>query len=159
MSEPSQRQQRVVQEAMSWLGTPYHHCADIKGPQGGVDCAMLLVRVYTACGLVPLSFEPRPYSPDWHLHQAEPIFQAWLEQYGDRVVCPSTEPANAHLQPGDVLCWRYGRGYSHGAVYVGGDAGHIVHALRPAGAVVLGSVFEAELRARQRLAYRIRGLA
>ena len=39
----------VVAEARSWIGTPYHHAADVKGH--GVDCAMLLIRVYCDCRL------------------------------------------------------------------------------------------------------------
>ncbi|MDO6044547.1 hypothetical protein Q4P48_08410 [Neisseria gonorrhoeae] len=42
---------RIVEEARSWLGTPYHHHAMVKG--AGVDCAMLLVAVYGAVGLLP----------------------------------------------------------------------------------------------------------
>jgi cell wall-associated NlpC family hydrolase len=40
----------VVAEAKTWIGTPYHHAADVKGH--GVDCAMLLVRIYGDLGLV-----------------------------------------------------------------------------------------------------------
>lgn len=58
---------RIVEEARSWLGTPYHHHAMVKG--AGVDCAMLLVAVYGAVGLLPEGFDPRPYPQDWHLHR------------------------------------------------------------------------------------------
>ena len=51
--------QRIVEEARSWLGTPYHHQAMVKG--AGVDCAMILVAVYRAVGLIPAGFDPRPY--------------------------------------------------------------------------------------------------
>ena len=43
--------EKIVAEARSWIGTPYHNCADIKGV--GVDCGMLLVRVYVDTGVVP----------------------------------------------------------------------------------------------------------
>ena len=46
----------------------YHHVADVKGH--GVDCAMLLVRVYCDLGLVE-RFDPRPYTRDWILHRSE----------------------------------------------------------------------------------------
>ena len=59
--------QRIVEEARSWLGTPYHHQAMVKG--AGVDCAMILVAVYRAVGLIPAGFDPRPYPQDWHLHR------------------------------------------------------------------------------------------
>ena len=49
----------VVAAARSWIGTPYHHAADVKGV--GVDCAMLLVRVYSDLGLIDRSIRgPTP---------------------------------------------------------------------------------------------------
>ena len=30
-----------MREALSWAGTPFVDCADVKGPAGGVDCAQL----------------------------------------------------------------------------------------------------------------------
>ena len=40
--------------------------ADIPGV--GVDCAMMLVRVFCDLGLVE-PFDPRPYTRDWMLHR------------------------------------------------------------------------------------------
>ena len=87
----------VVAEARSWIGTPYHHQADIKG--AGVDCAMILVRVWVDLGLVP-AFDPRPYPIDWHLHQAEERYLAQLQARAVFVDAPL---------PGDIVVWRYGR--------------------------------------------------
>ncbi len=67
---------RVVAAARAWIGTPYHHAADVKG-QGGVDCAMLLVRVYCDLGLVE-PFDPRPYTRDWMLHRDEERYLGFL---------------------------------------------------------------------------------
>lgn len=140
------RRAQVVQEARSWLGTPYHHQAAIKG--AGVDCAMLLVCVYKAAGLVPADLDPRPYSPDWHMHRGEELFLGWLERCGERVDLP---------RAGDVAVWRFGRTYSHGAV-VTSDDGEIVHALMAAGLVTLGHVRETELAQRQAQYWRVRGV-
>lgn len=148
--------QAVVVEARSWLRTPYHHCAAVKGPQGGVDCAMLLLAVHQAVGAVPLHVDPRPYAPDWHMHRSAELFLSWLDQYAQRVPDLPDARADAGLQPADVLCWRYGRTYSHGAIHIGG--GQIIHALRPAGQVCLGTVFEADLLARPRRVYRLKDL-
>ena len=65
----------VVATARGWIGTPYHHAADIKC--AGVDCAMLLVRVYADLGLVP-PFDPRPYTRDWMLHRNEEKYLGFL---------------------------------------------------------------------------------
>ena len=61
----------VIAEARTYIRTPWHHMADIRGV--GVDCAMLVRRVYIDCGLVP-DFDPRPYPQDWHLHRGEERF-------------------------------------------------------------------------------------
>ncbi len=65
----------VVAEARSWIGTRYHNCADVKG--AGVDCGMLLVRVFVDTGLCQ-PFDPRPYPPDWHLHRSEEKYLGFL---------------------------------------------------------------------------------
>src|SRR4051794_18561064 len=56
----------VVREAESWIGTPFHHAARVKG--AGVDCLMLLAEIYEHAGIAP-HIEPSFYVPDWHLHR------------------------------------------------------------------------------------------
>jgi NlpC/P60 family putative phage cell wall peptidase len=97
-------QQLILTEARKWLGTPYHHAGDVLGV--GVDCAMLLVRVFCDSGLVPC-LDPRPYPPDWHLHRSEERFLSWVTDYADKVDSP---------QPGDVPLFRFGRALSHGGI-------------------------------------------
>jgi cell wall-associated NlpC family hydrolase len=106
----AQMRQAVVKEALTWLGTPYHHHARVKGV--GVDCAQLLCAVYEACGLVP-HIDPGNYAHDWHLHRGEEVFIGWLERVGARELLAPDWPA-----PGDVVLFRYGRAYSHGGVVV-----------------------------------------
>jgi NlpC/P60 family putative phage cell wall peptidase len=97
----------VVAEARSWLGTPYHHRAEVKG--AGVDCARLLHAVYRGCGLVAAIAIP-PYPPDWHLHRG-------AERYLAAVLDHAAEIAEPPL-PGDIALWRFGRCFSHGAIVV-----------------------------------------
>jgi cell wall-associated NlpC family hydrolase len=137
--------EQIVQEARTWLGTPYHHCADVKG--AGVDCAMILVRVYAACGLLPASFDPRPYSPQWHLHRGEELYQAWIAAAG------AIETGSPRA--GDVGLWKFGRAYSHAAILVDSGAGEIIHALKDAGRVTLGAVYEQPLAGRACKWYRV----
>jgi cell wall-associated NlpC family hydrolase len=113
--------QAVVKEALTWLGTPYHHHARVKGV--GVDCAQLLCAVYEACGLVP-HIDPGNYAHDWHLHRGEEVFIGWLERVGAREVRAPVRPAS-----GDVVLFRYGRAYSHGGIVVDGPGElTVVHA-------------------------------
>lgn len=121
LAEPvinSNSSERIVAEALTWLGTPYHHAADVKG--AGVDCAMFLVRVFVDAGLVP-AFDPRPYPPYFYLHSSEPKYVSWISQYGI--------PVDAE-RPGDVATFSFGRSVSHGAICLGDD--RIIHAYEKA---------------------------
>lgn len=102
--ESYDRGELIVREAKRWLDTPYHHAGDVLG--AGVDCAMLLVRVFCDSGLVP-PFDPRPYPPDWHLHRSAERFLGWIAQFAERAESP---------QPGDVALFKFGRCVSHGGI-------------------------------------------
>ncbi len=126
---------------MSWLRTPYHHCADVKG--AGVDCAMLLVRVYQAAGLVP-DFDPRPYSTQWHLHRSEEKYLGFLLQYATQVEEP---------EPGDVVVYRFGRCFAHGGIVI--DWPVIIHAHMAAGNVELADGLQGWLADREKKFFRV----
>ena len=117
----------VVAEARTWLGTPFHHAAAIKGV--GVDCAQLLIECYAVVGVA------RPdvgeYAADWFLHEGSDAldrFTRWVDAY--------CVPVSAPL-PGDLALFTYGRAVSHGAIVV--DADIVIHSFRDQG-VVLGSL-------------------
>lgn len=107
-----------VEEALTWIGTPFGDCADIKGPGGAVDCAMLMTRCAVDTGLLA-PFDPRPYAPRWHLHRNEELFVDFV-----------TGKLGAHEietpQFGDIAVWQFGRTYSHGGILINSD--EIVHA-------------------------------
>ena len=123
-SEENPERAAIVAAARSWIGTPYHNCADIKG--AGVDCGMLLVRVFVDLGLCA-PFDPRPYSPDWHLHRGEERYLSLLLARARKIERP---------EAGDMMLFRYGRCYSHGGIVVASDPLTIVHAFHPAGCVL-----------------------
>ena len=138
--------ERVVAEAMSWLGTPYAHRQRLKGV--GVDCAQLPLAVYAATGLIPAEADVGAYAAQWHLHRGEELYLRHVEALGGR------EIAREEAEPGDFAIWRYGRTFSHGAVLVG-QGGRIVHAVRGQG-VVLGDLnADEDLRARPVKLYRL----
>jgi NlpC/P60 family putative phage cell wall peptidase len=115
---------RIVAAARAWLGTPYHHAADVKG--AGVDCAMLLVRVFCDLKLVE-PFDPRPYTKDWMLHRGEERFLGFLLARSIAVASP---------EAGDVVIFRVGRCFAHGAIVTRADPLTIIHAYGPARRVV-----------------------
>jgi cell wall-associated NlpC family hydrolase len=138
-----QERAAVVAEARSWLGTRYHHAADVKGRQGGVDCAMLLVRVYCDLGLVE-RFDPRPYTRDWFLHRNE-------ERYLGFLLARSHEVREPGL--GDIVLFRMGRCFAHAGIVSRTDPLTIVHAFGPARYVVEDVIARrAELAARLKTA-------
>lgn len=134
---------RIVAEARSWCGTPWHHEARVKG--AGVDCAQLLIAVYSAVGLIPNIFTAH-YPADWHLHRDEPRFLTELLQHCRAVEAPL---------PGDVVMFRYGRHAAHGAIYAGEDL--MIHAWRDAGQVIVSEISNSPLAPRLHGYYRWTG--
>jgi cell wall-associated NlpC family hydrolase len=106
----------VVAAARKWIGTPYHNCADIKG--AGVDCGMLLIRVFVDLKLAA-PFDPRPYPSDWHLHRGEEKYLGFVLANAAEVETPA---------PGDLMVFRFGRCYSHGGIVTVARPLTIVHA-------------------------------
>ena len=119
----------VVAEAMSWLGTPYHHRAKLKGV--GVDCAQLPLAVYARTGLIQ-DFDTGDYPFDWHQHRQE-------ERYAGMVLTLARELASIdQAGPGDIILWRYGRAFSHGALII--VLPQVIHASRKGDGVVLTEI-------------------
>lgn len=114
----------VIAEARSWVGTPYHSNGDLKGI--GVDCGMLLVRVFCDLGLAP-AFDPRPYPAHWHLHRGDEKYLGFILGLAAEVDVP---------QPGDVMLFLWGRCYSHGGIVTRTKPLTIVHAYYPARRVI-----------------------
>jgi cell wall-associated NlpC family hydrolase len=120
MSRESLQRHAIVREARSWVRTPYHQQGDIKGI--GVDCGMLLVRVFVDTGLCE-RFDPRPYADDWYLHRSEERYLGFIIDRAKEVLVPL---------PGDVMVFRYGRCFSHGGIVTNTSPLTIVHAFQPA---------------------------
>ncbi|MCE9561882.1 MAG: hydrolase [Planctomycetes bacterium] len=97
----------VVAAARSWLGTPYHHHARVKGV--GADCLTLLASVYAEAGVIPPVRIPE-YSHQWHLHRSEELYLNGVLEHAREISGPP--------EPGDTVVWKFGRCYSHGAVVV-----------------------------------------
>lgn len=135
MTEQRQRA-AVVAEARRWLGTPYHHAADVLG--AGCDCGMLIVRVFVDSGLLE-PFDPRPYPRDWHLHRDEERYLGFVIDRAREVAAPL---------PGDVVVFRHGRSFSHGGIVSDGEPIRLIHASWPARMVIeedlVGSPFAAK---------------
>jgi cell wall-associated NlpC family hydrolase len=124
-----------VAEAKTWLGTPFRDQGDIKGPNGAVDCAMLLVRCAASVGLIPADFDPRPYPPQWLLHKDEERFLGVVSEFGKEVQRPPI--------PGDVMIYKVARCFAHGGIVIEKD--RIIHAYYKTRHVEISALNEVEL--------------
>ena len=105
MTEQELRQ-KVVDAALTWVGTKYHHMGRVKGV--GVDCATLLCEVYEEAGIIQ-HIDLEYYPEDWHLHRDAERYMDVLLQYCDKTEKP---------QMGDIAMFKYGRSASHGSIIV-----------------------------------------
>lgn len=136
----------IVAEARSWLNTPYHHAAQIKGV--GCDCAMFPAAVYHAMGLIG---EPEfeSYPQDWNLHRSEERYLSMVETMA--------RPVTGLPEAGDFVLWRWGRCFAHGAIVSQWPG--IIHAVRGQGVVIDDASRNARLAdpSRDRLCFTVVG--
>lgn len=108
----------VVAEALSWRGTPYVGNGGVKG--AGVDCAMFPLLVFSSLGLVEF-VDPRPYPMQWAIHQSSERYLKAVLTYTQEILGPP--------QPADLVMFKFGKVYSHGAIVI--DWPWIIHANPP----------------------------
>ena len=132
----------VIAEARSWLGTPWHHQASVKGV--GCDC-IGFVRGVAERFLGPISIE-LDYAPTWHLYRADPRMYE-----GFRALADEIGPAEADAA--DILLFGVGKGPAHHCAYVAPEGG-LIHCYREAGRVVEHAL-SPDWRARVRHGFRI----
>ena len=130
-----EKRNAICQAALSWMQTPYHHHARVKGV--GVDCANLLVAAYHEAGLaenIDLGFYPH----DWHMHRSQEMFLEWVDKVGlRRIDSPKM---------GDVAVFKFGRTFSHGAIMT--SANTAIHSYIDMG-VIISRLDEAPLQGRE----------
>ena len=105
-----ERRQSVIAEARSFVGTPFHFGASVKGV--GVACGPFLIACYAPfareAGLtLP---DPPPFAADWHFHTRDERFCDVVASFCRRAIAP---------EPGDLALFRLGakdRPWSHGAI-------------------------------------------
>jgi cell wall-associated NlpC family hydrolase len=113
-----QERERYVAAALDYCGTPYHHMGTVKGPNGGVDCATILLEAGADAGLVARETLPY-YAQHWHQHQTDELYLATILKW--------TSEAEPPALPGDIAIWKFGHTFSHAAIVV--DWPTIVHAV------------------------------
>lgn len=121
---------RICAEALTWLGTPYHNHARLRGV--GVDCINLLAGVFEAVGVASVGQLPH-YAQQWHLHQGDEVFAQGLDLHARRVELP---------EPGDVVLFRFGRTHSHAGIWLDGDRFVHAYARRSRACVIVTTMSE-----------------
>lgn len=119
----------VDRAARSWFLTPYHDCAQIKGH--GVDCGMLLRAVYVEAGLIK-NFEIAPYSPQHYLHRSDEHYLGYVQRFAHEI-------DKAKVGVGDIVLWKIGKCFGHGAIVVSPGWPAIIHAHSPTRKVRFGN--------------------
>lgn len=104
--------------ARGWVGTPFHDRGEVKG--AGVDCATLLKCVATEAGIVE-PFTLDHYSAQFFLHSAEERYLGWVRKF-------AREITEAEAKTGDIVLYRIGLCFAHGALIINPGWPHIIHA-------------------------------
>lgn len=108
----------ILDEARSWIGTPYRHQASVKAT--GCDCLGLIRGIWRAC-VGPEPVATPAYRPDWAELGGKDMLldaaQTWLQMID-----------NADAEPGDILLFRIriNAPVKHCAILSGAD--RMIHA-------------------------------
>lgn len=89
----------IVAEARTWLGTPFHEQASVKGV--GCDCLGLIMGVAAALGLAAVHGELKAAAISYNPTRIDPaLLKIGLGRHMDRI---------GAIEPGAVLLWKVGR--------------------------------------------------
>jgi NlpC/P60 family putative phage cell wall peptidase len=117
---------KLIAEAKTWLGTPYHTAGRVKG--AGCDCGTFLLGVIENVGYLP--HIDLPYYPeDIACHCAVPRYLMKIEEYCNRI---STDDK----KQGDILVFRFrGAKVPHHAAFVCDDE-YMIHSYTRQGVIL-----------------------
>ncbi len=129
----SEEEKILVNECLSWKGTPWKHGIGLKG--FGVDCAYFVKCVFVSIGMYPNDFEIEPYSRDWSLHSEDPRIKNCLTTR-----CTLLQPSEGK-KIGDILIFKFGKANGHMGIYLGSAIKYMgneafIHAQRMRGVII-----------------------
>lgn len=152
--------EELIASARSWLGTPYHHRARLKG--SGVDCGQLVIAAHVEAGLVA-DFETGFYTTDWHLHRFEDRYIEFVERYlrrfdnDERSIDRRLLEDPSYAAPdASVVVFRVGRTFSHGGIVTRWP--FFIHAYQPSAIVEEVDLFNTPMAQRPMRVYLFEGL-
>jgi cell wall-associated NlpC family hydrolase len=108
--------ERVVAEARTWIGTPYHLGGRVKG--AGCDCYTFIAETMTVCEIIRGETLPI-YAGDWWAHISDEQYLRRLMRYATKVF-EGVGYGNTDVKPGNILAVRaagtQSRVFNHGAI-------------------------------------------
>jgi cell wall-associated NlpC family hydrolase len=125
----------ICAEALSWVRTPFHDDARVKGV--GVDCAQFVAGVYLAVGAVP-EFETPRYVSQWFMHKTGEMLRDFVLQFGKQI-------DESDVKHGDLVLYKLGRAFAHAAIVIDWP-NEIVHAHKLSNMVVRALPFSTDLK-------------
>ena len=132
----------IVEQARSWIGTPYMMCGRVKGV--GVNCAQLLYGVAKDASVLPEDApEPRFLTPQFAMHVKQEKLVDYITSYG------GVETTEDKVKNGDVILFKTGMVCGHAAIIVDWDHKLVVHSIAPQGCHT-ASIHEGRLARYQR---------
>jgi len=136
----------IIAEGKTWIGTPYHPGARVKG--AGCDCATLIAEVCIALGLIPNIDIPRESAAHF-LETGNPVYLETVLQYCEEIT-------EAELQPGDLVMYRRPKWpiFTHAAIVVSWPHA-VLHAVQNHG-VIMNHGTQGEFRKWERKAFRLK---
>lgn len=135
--------QAIVASARRWVGTPYRHQGrGPRGPNGGVDCAGLLIRVAVELGIAEPGYDPSGYAWETDGSQLRAELSRWAALLASADYPQGIEHWRDIVQSGDIVVFMVVGLPQHAAIVsaidygVSGMAPAIIHASNPVGRVV-----------------------
>lgn len=125
----------VVAAARTWVGTPFHDHARLKGV--GCDCVQILAGAFEEAGLVP-HIETGHYSAQFFLHHPEERLAEFISRY-------AREIEEARVGPGDVVLYKVAKCFAHAAIVVDWPR-EVIHAHKQSGKVIAMPAFHADMQ-------------
>ena len=118
-----EQREHIITEAKEWIGTKYRGNTCIKGV--GCDCGQFLFGVYAEAGFLPAdTLLPKNYSLQIeHRNDTE---------YIDTVRRFARDIPESEVKPGDVVLYKFGKGFYHGCIVIEWPA-FILHSLKREG--------------------------
>ncbi len=127
---------QVVDEALSWIGTPYHKGARLKGI--GVDCGLFPLEIFRLAGFVSEADAAElerlsPIKQDWFHHASEQKYLKLVIRHARHVLTAISYPTiKDKALPGCIAVTRHDAGagnLNHGGIVT--QWPRLVHAVFP----------------------------